>query len=141
MTKWIWKLLTEQNTEYLWFSLIRAKYVGVDAIFNSTPIGGSQFWRVACTKSNILLNLVLTIAYNVVAIRFWTDWWLGEAPIWDRYPRLYKISPNPEFSVPHDFTRFHLTLSSLCPNPFWITVGCYASGVPLGIMNKPCGSN
>jgi hypothetical protein len=44
MTKWIWRMLTEDDSKLLWLQLLKAKYP-VDQFFSSTPVGGSPFWH------------------------------------------------------------------------------------------------
>jgi hypothetical protein len=44
MSKWIWRMLTEDDSKLLWFQLLKAKYP-VDQFFSATAAGGFLFWR------------------------------------------------------------------------------------------------
>ena len=43
LTKWIWRMFTEENNDLLELRIIKAKYPGAANIFNSSPLGGSPF--------------------------------------------------------------------------------------------------
>jgi hypothetical protein len=44
MTKWIWRMLTEDDSKLLWLQLLKAKYP-VDQFFSTTAVGESPFWH------------------------------------------------------------------------------------------------
>jgi hypothetical protein len=82
MTKWIWRLFDPGEHDSLWFfKLLQAKYVNTDNMFASFSQGGSQFWRsLNKIKQFFKLGAKFEIG-NGHRVLFWTDWWLGEAPL------------------------------------------------------------
>jgi hypothetical protein len=89
MTKWIWRLSDPAEHNSLWFKLLQAKNFNTDNIFAGTSQGGSQFWR---NINKIKHFFKLGAKYNVENGEkdcFWTDWWVGDAPLALRFPRLF----------------------------------------------------
>jgi hypothetical protein len=88
MTKWIWRLSDPAEQNSLWFKLLQAKYINTDNIFAGTSQGGSQFWRnINKIKHFFKLGAKYKVE-NGERVCFWTDWWLGDAPLAIRFPRL-----------------------------------------------------
>jgi hypothetical protein len=101
MTKWIWRHSDPAEHNSLWFKLLQAKYFNTDNIFAATSQGGSQFWR---NINKIKHFLKLGARYHVEngeKVCFWTDWWVGDAPLAIRFPRLFGICSNKNVSVAH----------------------------------------
>jgi hypothetical protein len=99
MTKWIWRLSDPAEHNSLWFKLLQVKYFNTDNIFAATSQGGSQFW---CNINKIKHFFKLGARYHVEngeKICFWTDWWVGDAPLAVRFPRFFDISSNKNISV------------------------------------------
>jgi hypothetical protein len=61
MVKWIWRLLAEQDTDTLWYRLLKAKYAGADDIFSSS-LTRDHNSGIVCTKSRTFSNLAHTLA-------------------------------------------------------------------------------
>jgi hypothetical protein len=101
MTKWIWRLSDPVEHNFLWFKLLQAKYFNTDNIFAATSQGGSQFWR---NVNKIKHLFKLGAKYHVEKgekVCFWTDWWVGDAPLAIRFPRLFDICTNQNIFVAH----------------------------------------
>lgn len=100
MTKWIWRLFNEEDTEQcFWLRLIRAKYSGSRNIFASIPQGGSQFWHsIHKIKEHFKLGAMFHLG-DGTAVLFWHDWWTGDDPLKDRFPRLFDICAAPNMLV------------------------------------------
>ena len=99
MLKWIWKLFTEQDTSSIWIKLIRAKYPEADDIFGANTQGASQFWQsLHKIKHFFKMGAKFHLGHGE-PIRFWLDWWVGEAPLCTSYPRLFEICEDPEALV------------------------------------------
>jgi hypothetical protein len=99
MTKWIWRLFDPAEQNSLWFKLLQAKYFNTDNIFAATSQGGSQFWRsINKIKHFFKLGARYTVE-NGEKVCFWTDWWVGEAPLAIRFPRLFDICSYQAISV------------------------------------------
>jgi hypothetical protein len=98
LLKWIWKLY--QEAEGLWADLLRAKYLGERDIFAAeTPTRGSQFWT-ALQKIKWYFKLgAKHHVENGGKTYFWFDWWLGSAPLQDRFPSLFDICAFPNIMV------------------------------------------
>jgi hypothetical protein len=65
-----------QDMDSLWFRLLQEKCAGADDIFNSTLVGGSQFWDSLHTIKHYFK---LGDRYNLSCgsrIHFLLDWWL-----------------------------------------------------------------
>ena len=80
-----------------------AKYKGVDGLLNASAVGRSQFWH-SLHKIKHFFNLGAKFSLGGgKLIRFWWDWWTGEGPLKDRFPRLFDISGSPNMLVSHAF--------------------------------------
>jgi hypothetical protein len=98
MLKWVWKLY--QRGDGLWADLIRANYLGDRDLFaGDVPTKGSQFWN---SLQKIKWYFKLGARHKVrngKITYFWSDWWIGNAPIQDRFPLLYSYCLNPHIMV------------------------------------------
>jgi hypothetical protein len=101
MTKWIWRLSNPAEQNSLWFKLLQAKYINTDKKFAGTSQGGSQFWQ-NINKINHFFKLGAKYKVeNGERVCFWTDRWLGDAPLAIRFPRLFDICVTKNISVAH----------------------------------------
>jgi hypothetical protein len=73
--------------------------LNTDNIFAVTSLGGSQFWRIINKIKHFFKLEARYQMENGEKICFWTDWWVGDAPLAVRFPRLYDISCNKDISV------------------------------------------
>ena len=103
LTKWIWRIFVENEDQTLWKRILVAKYKGLDGLFNSSAVGGSQFWHSMHKIKNLFKLGAKFSLGNGKLIRFWRDWWTGEGPLKDRFPRLFDISGSPNMLVSHAF--------------------------------------
>jgi hypothetical protein len=98
MTKWIWRMLTEDDSKLLWLQLLKAKYP-VDQFFSSTAVGGSPFWHSLHKLKAVFKQGARFFPGSNSDVRFWTDHWTGEEALSVRYPRLFQICADPEISI------------------------------------------
>jgi hypothetical protein len=83
----------------LWHRIISVKYPGADNIFSSSARHGSPFWRsLHKIKDFFKLGARYSLG-NGEKIQFWTDWWVGDGPLAQRFSRLFQISAEPDASV------------------------------------------
>jgi hypothetical protein len=99
LSKWIWRLFDPSEQDKLWFKLLHAKYVNAGNIFATNTQGGSQFWRsLNKIKQYFKLGSRFLVG-NGRKTFFWTDRWLGESPLADRFERLFDICTSKEITV------------------------------------------
>jgi hypothetical protein len=98
MTKWIWRMLTEDDIKLLWLQLLKAKYP-VDRFFSTSPVGGSPFWHSLHKLKAVFKQGARFFPGNNSDILFWTDHWTEEEALSVRYPRLFQICADPEITV------------------------------------------
>jgi hypothetical protein len=132
MTKWIWRLSDPAEHNSLRFKLLQAKYFNTDNIFAATSQGGSQFWR---SINKIKHFFKLGAKYHVEngeKVCFWTDWWVGHAPLASRFPRLFDISSNKNISVAHALPDKGsiATTPNILPPPYVLKLGQFYFEVP-----------
>lgn len=78
LIKWWWKILTS-GADSLWFSILKAKYFPHSNPMFATARRGSQFWKSLVKVRHIFLEHVKFNVGNGMAVRFWLDWWSGDA--------------------------------------------------------------
>jgi hypothetical protein len=102
LTKWRWKLLSSVNE--VWKEVIVAKY-GEDSRGKVRPgIGfgpniASRWWNDVCNLDKDSDWFVRAVEKKVGSgnnTLFWSDIWVGEQPLRERFPRLYGISTQKE---------------------------------------------
>jgi hypothetical protein len=101
MLKWTWHLLQPDESHNLFHKLLLAKYTNAQKILSSNNHGGLQFWQIINTIKNIV-GAKFVIG-NGLFVAFWTDWWLGEAPLATQFSRFFYISLDPELRWPMPF--------------------------------------
>ncbi|KAK2387063.1 hypothetical protein QL285_060888 [Trifolium repens] len=107
LSKWRWRLLSEEQS--LWQKVIKGKYG--DMVGGRTVLGddckpwfSSIWWRDVCSIGNNL-NLDWFSQQAVKRIGngrqtcFWTDKWLGDFSLEERFPRLFSLSTQKEATV------------------------------------------
>jgi hypothetical protein len=107
LAKWRWRLLFEDHT--VWKEVLRSKYggsvVGKPNLGDkSKPWFSSLWWKDICSigtnlDTNWFLRDVTKKLGNGLHTCFWSDVWVGETPLKDRFPRLFSISTQKEVSV------------------------------------------
>ncbi|KAK1693140.1 hypothetical protein QYE76_009837 [Lolium multiflorum] len=97
LLKWVWKLYQPDGS--IWANLIRAKYEDADNIFAGSGQGGSQFWKAIHKIKHFFKVGAKHEVRNGTRTSFWSDWWLGDAPLKVTFPHLFAIGDNPSISV------------------------------------------
>ncbi|MCI08983.1 putative non-LTR retroelement reverse transcriptase, partial [Trifolium medium] len=107
LTKWRWKLLTDDRS--LWKEVIRGKYGGaaigrVELGDDCKPWFSSLWWRdISSIGANLELNWfsreVTKRIGNGMHTKFWTDKWVGDTTLKERFLRLFSISTQKEDSI------------------------------------------
>jgi hypothetical protein len=88
--KWLFKLLTEEG---VWQTLLRRKYIGSKALSHITwKPGDSHFWSGLMRTKNSFFRYGSFLIKDGSEIRFWEDSWLGNEPLMEQYPALYRIA-------------------------------------------------
>jgi hypothetical protein len=105
LTKWRWKLLNGVNE--IWKEVIVAKY-GRESMGTIRPgIGfaptlASRWWVDICNLDNEADWFVRAVEKKVGRgnnTNFWSETWVGDQPLRDRFPRLYGISTQKEGTI------------------------------------------
>jgi hypothetical protein len=112
LAKWRWRLLSNEHA--VWKDVLISKYgslvVGQPVLGDEVKLWfASSWWKDICSIGvNLNLNWfssnVVKKLGNGVHTRFWSDIWVGDVPLRDRFPRLFSISSQKEGSVA-DFRR------------------------------------
>jgi hypothetical protein len=97
LVKWIWKIF--QEPDELWFKIIKAKYLGDGAFFDSKTKNMSQFWQGLHKVKHLYDRGSYFRVGNGKHCRFWKDCWAKEVPISISHEKLYKLIRNPSCSV------------------------------------------
>jgi hypothetical protein len=104
LTKWRWRLLDGTNT--VWKDVLISKY-GANVVGrvvmddDCQPWYASLWWKDICgIGSNLDTNWFSQSVFkklgNGLNTRFWSDIWVGDMPLKDKFPRLYSISTQKE---------------------------------------------
>jgi hypothetical protein len=89
MLKWVWKLYQPMNA--IWAKILRTKYPSADDMFVGPALSRSQFWR-SIHKIKHFFKLGAThVVKDGNHTSFWSDIWVGQMPLKDRFPRLFSI--------------------------------------------------
>lgn len=100
MGKWLWRFSTEGDA--LWYSTIFHKYGyhsnGRDSNFQ-TSTSWSLLWKNICHLYSLFLPFTKFAIGNGLSIKFWKDFWWGEATLTSLYPRLFSISTRKEAAI------------------------------------------
>jgi hypothetical protein len=107
LAKWRWRLL--EDDQVMWKEVLKGKYS--DAVIGSVIIGenckpwfSSVWWKDICSvgvnlDSNWFAQGVKKVLGNGNQTAFWSDIWLGSAPLQTVFPRLYSIVIQKDSSV------------------------------------------
>ena len=77
------------GADSLWYSILKAKYFPQSSPLFASARRGSQFWKNLVKVRPIFLEHVKFIVGNGSSIRFWRDWWCGDAPLAAQFPVLF----------------------------------------------------
>lgn len=84
--KWIWKL--HHDHESMCCKLIHRNYLAQGDIFEWDKQKGSQFWRSLQKIKHWFKVGAVHMAHNGKSTKFWTDIWLGDAPLKCQFPSI-----------------------------------------------------
>lgn len=90
--KWCWRVLVDRDS--LWFRVLVARNGMEDGFLRVGGRDGSVWWRnIAGLRSEgWFFNNVSRLLGDGTNVLFWTDIWLGELSLRDRFSRLYELS-------------------------------------------------
>lgn len=90
--KWCWRVLVDRDS--LWFRVLVARNGMEDGFLRVGGRDGSVWWRnIAGLRSEgWFFNNVSHLLGDGTNVLFWTDIWLGELSLRDRFSRLYELS-------------------------------------------------
>jgi hypothetical protein len=94
--KWWWKILTS-DLDSLWLQLLKAEYFPDCSPMFATATRGSQFWRDLIKVWDEFR--VQVVVGNGESVRFWLDWWCGDAPLSAFFPVLFTYCSSGEIST------------------------------------------
>ena len=87
------------GADSLWYSILKAKYFPQSSPMFASARRGSQFWKNLVKFRPIFLEHVKFIMGNGRSVRFWRDWWCGDAPLATQFPVLFSYCPKPDISI------------------------------------------
>ena len=94
--KWWWRLAQDESG--LWASLLKAKYFPNGNPFSASA-NGSSFWRgLQAVRPAFDLGAKFLVS-NGQSTRFWLDHWLGDSPLWQSHPTLYRLATDTNILV------------------------------------------
>jgi hypothetical protein len=109
MSKWIYKL--ESGSEDLSCQILRNKYLRGAGFYQSSEVGGSQFWKsLHKIKKWVRMGLVYRVG-NGRKCFFWHDVWLGDCPLKIQFPVLFSCCGQPDGTVAEVFDGQRWVLS------------------------------
>jgi hypothetical protein len=99
LSKWLFKLVNEKG---VWQELLQNKYLKDKTLSQvSVKPTDSQFWKgLMGVKDDFFLRGSMRVE-NGQNTRFWEDTWLGNRPLCEQYPSLYRIVNRTNVSVAH----------------------------------------
>ncbi|GJX75160.1 putative RNA-directed DNA polymerase, partial [Tanacetum coccineum] len=105
LTKWWWRFNTESTS--LWCNVIRLIHGPQGGLHNASAIRSKTGpWFQIAKLNGELYELGIDIHSlfklkigNGQSTRFWTDKWVGNAPLCNSFPRLFRIDLNPNCYV------------------------------------------
>lgn len=105
LLKWRWRLF--QNPNALWVHVVKAIH-GDEAGIDLNGCNNNGVWAGIVGSINHLhssgivpLNSIRFKVGDGSSIRFWKDTWLGDAPLYIRYNRLYHLDNNKDCLIQH----------------------------------------
>ncbi|KAG8072286.1 hypothetical protein GUJ93_ZPchr0006g43351 [Zizania palustris] len=97
LCKWIYHL--EAGNKGICYTLLRNKYCGVEGFFQSSPGGGSFFWK--CLHK-VQSWTRIGGAYKLGTgrqISFWRNTWIGDLPLYVKFYHIFEIAADSEATV------------------------------------------
>jgi hypothetical protein len=88
----------------LWLKLLSAKY-RISEIFSSTPNSCSPFWHsIHKVKEHFRMGVRFSPSKNS-SISFWKDVWIGEVPLFSRFPTLFAKSSDTDLTMAQTYSE------------------------------------
>jgi hypothetical protein len=105
LTKWRWKHMSFDNE--VWKDVVVAKYGGgttgsIQPGLGYAPSIASRWWVDICNldkDSNWFVSALEKKVGSGNKTKFWSEIWVGDQPLRDRFPRLYGISNQKEGTI------------------------------------------
>jgi hypothetical protein len=97
LSKWIFKL--ESGDESACCTLLRRKYLGEKSFFSCNQRECSQFWKGLQAIKESCLRGIKYVLGDGKKTRFWLDIWFGEIPFRIRFPKLFRICHEQNYTV------------------------------------------
>lgn len=101
LAKWCYKL--DRGEDNLALKVLRNKYLQGNSICQSNVSGGSQFWQGLMNAREWYERGSKWSVGNVSTVRFWHDVWLENCPLKIRFPKLFRINRQQNWSVAYMF--------------------------------------
>jgi hypothetical protein len=108
LSKWLFKLINKQG---VWQELLQNKYLKNKTLSHvSAKPTDSQFWKgLMSVKDDFFRRGVMKVE-NGQNTRFWEDTWLGNRPLCDQYPSMYRIVNHTNVLVAHVMNELPLNI-------------------------------
>jgi hypothetical protein len=104
MAKWIWRIYSDENFDFLWLRLLSAKY-RTSEIFSFTPNSCYPFWRsIHKVKEHFRLGVRFCPGKNS-STSFWKDVWIGEVPLSSKFPSLFAKSSDTDLTIAQAYSE------------------------------------
>jgi hypothetical protein len=97
LAKWCYRL--DRGDSCMALEVLRNKYLRGKNVCQTKIRGGSQFWQGLMKVRDWYERGTTWKVGNGNRVRFWQDIWLDKCPLKIRFPRLYRISKQQEWSV------------------------------------------
>jgi hypothetical protein len=102
--KWLWRYTNE--SEALWYKIIRAKYEDQDGGWCTKEVSSSYgvgLWKHIHQGWNFFAKGIRFEVGIGLKIRFWQDIWCGDQPLKHAFPSLFSIARYKEAWVKDNF--------------------------------------
>jgi hypothetical protein len=97
LTKWIFKL--DRGDKNLALEVLRRKYLGDNSFCQNKQRGCSQFWQGLMKAKEWYKKGTKWRIGNGRKTKFWHDVWLEDCPLKNKFPRLFRICRQQDWSV------------------------------------------
>jgi mannosylglycoprotein endo-beta-mannosidase len=109
LSKWLFKLLNEEG---VWQELIQNKYLHSKTLSQvKAKPNDSPFWKGLLKVKDDFFSKGSFELGNGLDTRFWEDCWLGDRPLAEQYPSLYRIVQHKDVLVANVLQGSHLNIA------------------------------
>jgi hypothetical protein len=109
LAKWIFKI--ESGEDNICCNLLRKKYLGNGGFFGSQRANCSQFWKSLQDVKGDCFRGFRYIIGDCNKARFWHDLWLGNCPFKIRFPHIFEVCNQQDWSVNRVCNQDNILLS------------------------------